>query len=77
MTRLDRESQLVRETGAFLKQHPLVVELSARIVRIRPKGARWGYEVDYESIFALGARKAAEKERAEKMAQKQRTGHSR
>ena len=54
MTRLDRESRLVRETGAFLKQRPLVVELSARIMRIRPKGARWGYDVDYESIFALG-----------------------
>ena len=77
MTRLDRESRLVRETGAFLKQRPLVVELSARMVRIRPKAARWGYEVDYESIFALGATKAAEKERAERVARKQRTRHSR
>lgn len=77
MTRLEEESRLVRETGVFLKQRPLVVELSARIVRIRPKGARWGYEVDYESIFALGVRKAAEKERAERVARKQRTRHSR
>jgi len=77
VTRLDRQSRLVRETGAFLKQRPLVVELFARIMRIRPKGARWGYDVDYESIFALGARKTAEKERAERVARKQRTRYSR
>jgi hypothetical protein len=73
VTRLKGESHVVRETGVFLKQRPLIVELSALILRIRPKGARWGYEVDYESIFALGARKAAEKKRAERAARKQRT----
>ena len=77
MTRLDRQSRLVCETGAFLKQRPLVVELSAQIMHIRPKGAHWGYDVDYESIFALGARKTAEKERAERVGRKQRTRYSR
>jgi hypothetical protein len=28
------------------------------------KGVRWAFDVDYESIFQLGAKKAAEKERA-------------
>jgi len=27
------------------------------------KGARWAYDVDYESIFQLGAKKPAEQER--------------
>jgi hypothetical protein len=31
------------------------------MLRVRLKGARWAYDVDYESIFELGARKAAEK----------------
>jgi hypothetical protein len=34
------------------------------------EGARWSYEVDYESIFALGARKAADQQRDERAAQK-------
>ena len=39
-------------------------------MRLRLKGARWGYEVDYESIFLLGARKAAEEERRKKQDQR-------
>jgi hypothetical protein len=27
---------------------------------LRLKGARWGYEVDYQSIWLLGGKKAAE-----------------
>ncbi len=45
---------------------PLVVELRPLWLRIRPKGARYGYEVDYHAIFNLGARKAAEKLMAER-----------
>ena len=72
MTRLEGQTRVVRETGAVVKHRPLVVELSALILRIRPKGARWGYELDYESVFVLGAKKAAEKERAERQTQRPR-----
>jgi hypothetical protein len=66
MTRLEADARVVRETGAVVKHRPLVVELRALILRIRMKGVRWAYEVDYESIFQLGAKKAAEQRRAEK-----------
>ena len=72
MTRLEGQARVVRETGAVVKHRPLVVELSALILRIRPKGARWGYELDYESVFVLGAKKAAEKERADRQMQRRR-----
>ena len=72
MTRLRGQARVVRETGAVVKHRPLVVELSALILRIRPKGARWGYELDYESVFVLGAKKAAERERAERQTQRPR-----
>jgi hypothetical protein len=72
VTRLDGQARVVRETGAVVKHRPLVVELSALILRIRPKGARWGYELDYESVFVLGAKKAAEKERAARQTQRPR-----
>lgn len=72
MTRLEGLARVVRETGAVVKHRPLVVELSALILRIRPKGARSGYELDYESVFVLGAKKAAEKERAERQTQRPR-----
>ncbi|MFN7995347.1 MAG: hypothetical protein U0Q18_17190 [Bryobacteraceae bacterium] len=77
MTRLEGHARVVRETGAVVKHRPLVVELSALILRIRPKGARWGYELDYESVFILGAKKAAEKERAERQTRKARRRQSR
>ncbi len=72
MTRLEGQARVVRETGTIVKRRPLVVELSALILRIRPKGARWAYEVDYESVFVLGAKKAAEKERAEREPRRRR-----
>jgi hypothetical protein len=65
MTRLRSNTRVVRETGALVRQRSLVIELHEFMLRIRLKGARWAYEVDYESIFQLGARKAAEKSRAE------------
>ena len=33
---------------------------------MRLKGARWGYEVDYQSIWVIGAKKAAEQARIER-----------
>ena len=66
MTRLCSNSRVVRETGTLIRQRLLVIELHELMLRIRLKGARWAYEVDYESIFQLGAKKAAEKARAER-----------
>ena len=72
MTRLEGQTLVVRETQAMVKHKALVVELSALTQRIRLKGARWSYEVDYESIFVLGPRKAADQQRDERAAQKRR-----
>ena len=63
MTRLGPNTRVIRETGAVLHRRPVIVELHSLTLRIRLKGARWGYEVDYESIFQLGAKKRAEQER--------------
>jgi hypothetical protein len=64
MTRLCTNSRVVRETGTLIRHRSLVIELQEFLLRVRLKGARWAYEVDYESIFQLGAKKAAEKARA-------------
>jgi hypothetical protein len=60
MTRLTTDSRVRRETCAVVQRRPLVIELRAHTVYLRLKGARWGYEVDYQSIWLLGAKKAAE-----------------
>ena len=66
MTRIRSNTRVVRETGTLIRQRPLVVELHEFMLRVRLKGARWAYGVDYESIFQLGAKKAAETARAER-----------
>ena len=67
VTRIPLNAHVVRETGTLVRRRPLVIELHALMLRVRLKGARWAYDVDYESIFELGARKAAEKVRAERL----------
>jgi hypothetical protein len=59
MTRLTTDSRVRRETCAVVQRKPLVIELRAHTAYLRLKGARWGYEVDYQSIWLLGAKKAA------------------
>ena len=66
MTRIRSNTRVVRETGTLIRQRSLVIELREFMLRVRLKGARWAYEVDYESIFQLGAKKAAEKARADR-----------
>jgi len=66
MTRIRSNTRVVRETGTFICQRPLVVELYEFMLSVRLKGTRWAYEVNYESIFQLGARKAAERARADR-----------
>ena len=66
MARIRSNTRVVRETGTLIRQRPLVVELHEFMLGVRLKGASWAYEVDYESIFQLGAKKAAEKARAER-----------
>ena len=66
MTRLCSNTRVVRETGTLIRQRSLVIELQEFMLRVRLKGVRWAYEVDYESIFQLGAKKAAEKARADR-----------
>jgi hypothetical protein len=66
MTRVTGNSRVRRETCAVVQRKPLVIELRAHTVYLRLKGARWGYEVDYQSIWVLGAKKAAEQLRIER-----------
>ena len=67
MTRIPTNARVVRETGTLLRRRPLVIELHSLMLRIRLKGARRAYDVDYESIFELGAKKTAEKARADRL----------
>jgi hypothetical protein len=66
MTRLAADSRLRRETCAVIQRKPLVIELRACTAYMRLRGARWGYEVDYQSMWLLGAKKAAEAALAER-----------
>lgn len=74
MTRIRSNTRVVRETGTLIRQRPLVVELHEFMLGVRLKGARWAYQVDYESIFQLGAKKAAETARAERPGGNRRRG---
>jgi hypothetical protein len=56
----------VRETSTLIGKRALVIELRALSLRVRLKGMRWGYDVDYEAVFQLGAKKAAEADRVAK-----------
>lgn len=67
MTRLTIASKRVRrETQATFRGTPLCVELGSHTIVIREKGRRRGYEVSIDSIFTLGAKKEADRIRAEK-----------
>ena len=74
MTRIRSNIRVVRETGTLVRQRPLVVELQEFMLSVRLKGARWAYEVDYESILQLGAKKAAETARGERSGGNRRRG---
>jgi hypothetical protein len=58
MTKLRPSAPVVRETDAFERTEPLVVELHPRYLSIRIKGRREEFTADYGEIFDL-ARKIA------------------
>ena len=64
MTRILGNGRVVRETATVTRKRAIVIELRALSLRVRLKGMRWAYDVDYEAVFQLGAKKAAEAERA-------------
>ena len=66
MARLAGDGRVRRETSAIVQRRPLVIEIRAHTVYLRLKGVRWGYELDYESIWMLGAKKAAAQARLER-----------
>lgn len=72
MTRLDGDKRVRRETSAIVQRKPLVVEIRPHTIYVRLKGARWGYEVDYQSIWVIGAKKAAEQARIERQKKRAR-----
>jgi len=63
MTPLSPIRKTVRETNAVVRGKRLVVELTPHTLLIRPKGARWAYEVDWDAVFMLGAKQQAERDR--------------
>ena len=71
---IKRKTILRAETSASFRGRPLLIELRPYAVFIREKGRRKGFEVDWESIFSLGAKKAAEQSRQERKAKKRRAG---
>ena len=66
VTRILGNGRVVRETATLIRKRALVIELRALSLRVRLKGMRWEYDVDNEAVFQLGAKKAAEAERAAK-----------
>ena len=70
MTLASDSKPVRRETWGTYRGRALIVELGARTVTIRQKGCRLRYEVDYEAIWSLGAKKEAERKRLEKRKKK-------
>ena len=66
MTKASDQKRVRRETACRFRGRSLVIELGESSITIRQKGCRRGYQVDYESIFSLGAKKEAERAREEK-----------
>lgn len=62
--------RLQRETNAFYRGRPLVIELDKFGLTIREKGRRSGYVVPFAAIHATGAKIAERERRAEKAAKK-------
>jgi|GEM_PF-6660155 len=58
MTVLKLGKPLKRVTAFRIHGQPVVVELSSHTLRLREKGTRHFYEIDYESIYHLAAKKA-------------------
>ncbi len=61
---------LKRESLTRWRGRPLILELGPFSLTVREKGRRAGYEVDYQAIFSLGAKKKAQEVRAERASKK-------
>jgi hypothetical protein len=59
MTRLNPTSPLRRETDVKERGEPLVIEMFPRYLRIRVKGAKTGYNLDYAAAHDLARKIAA------------------
>jgi hypothetical protein len=68
MTALKPGSRVCRETALYYRGRPLVVCIFPGWMEIREKGRRHAYSIDYLAIHNLGAKKEAERTRAEKLA---------
>ena len=55
----------IREKGSA---RPLIIEVHATHVVIRPKGCRYAFTVTYDQIWTIGAKNAAEAKRLERKA---------
>lgn len=75
MTPLTKRKTIVRaETATIVRGRALMIELRPYSVVIRQKGRRVGYEVDWESVYSMAAKKAAEKLQEERKAARKAKG---
>jgi len=68
MTALKPGTRVCRETAVYTRGRALVCCLHPGWIELRPKGLRTGYSIDLLAIYHLGAKKEAERTRAEKLA---------
>ena len=70
MTNTDRP--VTRETFARVQGRTLVVRLDRHTIYVRQKGRRWGYSLDYEVLYSVGAKLEDKRRRAEKAERKKK-----
>ena len=70
MTRLESTKPVKRETAAYYRGRPLLVELHPAHLTLREKGRRFRLDVDYRAILDLGFKMLHRAAQAEKKAAK-------
>ena len=75
MTNLDtrpvkRETRAIANTRSGRRPLVILLEVGGKFVRIRPKGTRSWYSVDYESIYRLAVAARMRELKAERLARR-------
>jgi hypothetical protein len=66
MTKTTEARPVIRETPASHQHRPLIIELHPHFVRMRQKGTRIGYLIDYHQIWKIGAENEWRRRQAER-----------
>jgi hypothetical protein len=72
MTKLQPESQVVRETACFYRNRALVVKLRPRHIEIRQKGKHHTLMVPYDTLWDFAQKLHWKMQQAEKSASRRR-----